>query len=45
MSERKTISEYPVKPRRTRGTYTHKFRNRVAAAVLAVSSLIGVAYA
>jgi hypothetical protein len=45
INEKETISELPVKPRRTKGTYSYTARNRFAAAVLAVTSLLGLTYA
>ncbi|KAG5674763.1 hypothetical protein PVAND_004713 [Polypedilum vanderplanki] len=42
--EKETISQLPIKPRRTKGTYSYKLRNRFAASVLAVATLIGIGY-
>lgn len=42
--ERETISDYPIKPRRTKGTRSYNIRNRVAGVVLAIGVAIGTVY-
>lgn len=42
---KETISDYPIKPRRTKGTRSYIIRNRVAAVGLVIGSLFGFGYA
>lgn len=41
---KETISDYPIKPRRTQGTRSYTLRNRVAAVGLAIGVLFGIGY-
>ncbi|CAG9798666.1 unnamed protein product [Chironomus riparius] len=43
-NEKSTISEYPVKPRRTKGTYSYRARNYFATACVLFGGLVGLAY-
>jgi hypothetical protein len=43
--EKLTISDYPVKPRKTKGTYSYRARNYFATSFIVVGSLIGILYA
>lgn len=42
--DRNTLSDRPIKPRRLKGTYSYRFRNYVALAVITTGSLIAAAW-
>ena len=44
IDDKRSVSEYPIKPRRTKGTYAHRARNYFASSVIAAGILIGVIY-
>ncbi|CRL00843.1 CLUMA_CG014094, isoform A [Clunio marinus] len=44
IDKKRTISDFPIKPRRTKGTVSFTYRNYFASAVLGVGILIGIGY-
>lgn len=44
IDEKRTISELPIKPRRTKGTYSFRFRNYVASALLGTGVVLGTVW-
>lgn len=44
IDDKRSVSEQPIKPRRTKGTVAHKARNRFAIVVIAGSLLLGSIY-
>lgn len=44
IDEQRSVSEKPIKPRRTKGTVAHKARNKFATAVILGGSLLGLAW-
>lgn len=44
IDDKRSVSELPIKPRRTKGTYAYRGRNHFASAVILGGSLLGIAW-